>query len=119
MRQVMYWIAQPGTTWTTPNPNKCDPAFGFNGTKGRDFLCWQAGPFNWTDGHRWYVQMIDDLIPVSSECTAAPQGKTCFDSYIRVCSTSVIEGAKGPCNSRRGVGGQGCEICAASEDFVR
>jgi hypothetical protein len=111
----MYWIAQTGTTWSL----NCDPAFGFGGTIGADFRCWQAGPFNWTDGHRWYVQMIDDLIPVSSECTVTSKGKTCFDSYIRVCSNSVVKGAKGPCNTPIGVGGQGCEVCAASEDYPR
>ena len=84
----------------SPSPNA--PYFAFVKTPT---TCLIDGPYKWR-GENWFVQRMY----VSDPANTPPH------DVIRVCSKSAIhkdpnEFVRGPCNTKKGAGPFGCEIC--------
>jgi hypothetical protein len=144
MGLLMVWITS-ASHWT--ECGRETPPFGFNGVDYQDpktgvrapFRCFEAGPFTGSDSNnvssnQWYVQLVYNLTPTDPKTGRWQDAKTCsqspdhpcFDSFIRVCNFMYVlppnqirkRNVSGPCRSTAGIGGKGCEVCAATEDFV-
>jgi hypothetical protein len=137
MGLLMVWISS-ANHWS--ECGRETPVFGFNGTwwPASPHRCFEAGPFTGEDSNhvssdQWYIQLIYNLTPTdpktnewtTKECSQYPD-HPCFDSFIRICNLMYVlppnkprkPNVSGPCRSTAGIGGKGCEVCAATEDFV-
>ena len=125
--QAKSWNACPRLRMTPQGPitgaTPDNPYFGFNGQFPRStngpfptygFSCAQSGPHD-LRGEKWFVQVISNFKP--DKC---PSGASdCRLDLIRVCNAQLRDGAHnarpGPCNSTKGAGAGGCEVCTAQE----